>query len=168
MFQNLKKGSSVYVLDLREVPKFYTATVKEVGTPYYPQPTPGQMNPFMQQYVNISLDNGESWGVRANMDVESKNGITVSMTRDGLMPILTAANKESLDVINSVDRHRGNLKAYEQILKELDPGYAKAKEQDEEIKRLSSELASMKEILKTLPGEIKGMLKSETTKTTKQ
>ena len=94
MFLNLRKGSSVYVLDTRETPKFYVATVKEIGMPYYPQPTPGQLTPFQQQYINIVLDNNESWGVRTNMDVESKDGLTVSMTREGLMPAITAAQGE--------------------------------------------------------------------------
>ena len=155
MFQNLRKGSSVYVLDTRETPKFYVATVKEVGMPYYPQPTPGQLTPFQQQYINIVLDNNESWGVRANMDVESKGGLTVSMTR------------ESSDIINSFDRHKANLSAYDQILKDLDPSYAKTREQDEEIKRLNSELTEIKNLMKAVPSlnDIKSLLKPETTKT---
>ena len=136
MFLNLRKGSSVYVLDTRETPKFYVATVKEIGIPYYPQPTPGQLTPFQQQYINIVLDNNESWGVRTNMDVESKDGLTVSMTRD-------------------------------QILKELDPSYAKTREQDEEIKRLNKELADLKGLIKSVPtlNDIKSLLKPETPKT---
>ena len=167
MFQNLKKGSSVYVLDTRETPKFYVATVKEVGMPYYPQPTPGQLTPFQQQYINIVLDNNESWGVRANMDVESKGGLTVSMTREGLMPAITACQKESSDIINSFDRHKANLSAYDQILKDLDPSYAKTREQDEEIKRLNSELTEIKNLMKAVPSlnDIKSLLKPETTKT---
>ena len=167
MFLNLRKGSSVYVLDTRDTPKVYVATVKEIGIPYYPQPTPGQLTPFQQQYINIVLDNNESWGVRTNMDVESKDGLTVSMTREGLMPAITAAQKESTDIINSFDRHKANLAAYDQILKELDPSYAKTREQDEEIKRLNKELADLKGLIKSVPtlNDIKSLLKPETPKT---
>ena len=170
MFQNLRKGSSVYVLDTRETPIFYTAAVKEVGVPYYPQPTPGQLTPFQQQYINITIENNEPWGVPVNLDVVSKDGLTVSMTREGLMPAITAAQKESSDIINSFERHKANLAAYDQILKDLDPSYAKAKAQDEEIKRLNNELSEIKSIIRSVPSleDIKGLFdKQGTPKTAK-
>ena len=55
MFQNLKKGSLVYVFDNREQPKFYTANVKDVSAPYIPPQKPGQFSP-MQQFINISIE----------------------------------------------------------------------------------------------------------------
>lgn len=170
MFQNLRKGSSVYVLDTRETPKFYTATVKDVGMPYYPQPTPGQLAPFQQQYINITIDGNEPWGVPVNLDVVSKDGLTVSMTRDGLMPAITAAQRESSDIISSYDRHKANIAAYDQILKDLDPTYAKSQAQDEEIKRLNSELSEIKNIIRSVPSleDIKGLFdKQGTPKTAK-
>ena len=101
------------------------------------------------------------------MDVESKGGLTVSMTREGLMPAITAGQKESSDIINSFDRHKANLSAYDQILKDLDPSYAKTREQDEEIKRLNSELTEIKNLMKAVLSlnDIKSLLKPETTKT---
>lgn len=168
MFQNLKKGSSVYVLDTRNVPKFYTATVKEVGVPYYPQPTPGQMAPFNQQYINITIDSNDPWGVPANLDVVSKDGLTVSMTRDGLMPAVTAGKQECVDAINSFEKHKVNLSAYEQILNDIDPSYAKAKAQDEEIKNLKDTISNLTDRINSIPtlDDLKSLLtKPETTKT---
>lgn len=167
MFQNLKKGSLVYILDTRNAPKYYTATVKEVGMPYYPQPTPGQLTPFNQQYINITIEGNEPWGVPVNLDVVSKDGLTVSMTREGLMPTITAGRQECIDVINSYDKQKANLAAYEQILKDLDPSYAKAKAQDEEIQKVNDRLAIIEDALKGIPSlnDIKSLLKPETIKT---
>ena len=80
---------------------------------------------------------------------------------------IRAAQKESTDIINSFDRHKANLAAYDQILKELDPSYAKTREQDEEIKRLNKELADLKGLIKSVPtlNDIKSLLKPETPKT---
>ena len=167
MFQNLKKGSTVYVLDTRDIPRFYTASVKDVGLPYYPQPNPGQLSPFSQQYINITIDNHEPWGVPANLDVVSKDGITVSMTREGLMPAVTAGKQESIDAVNSYERHKSNMTAYEEILKELDPSYAKAKAQDEEIKNLRSIIDGLNDKLSKVPTleDLRGLLsKPEPTK----
>ena len=92
------------------------------------------------------------------------------MTREGLMPAITAAQKESSDIINSFERHKANLAAYDQILKDLDPSYAKAKAQDEEIKRLNNELSEIKSIIRSVPSleDIKGLFdKQGTPKTAK-
>lgn len=151
MFQNLKKGSLVYVLDTREMPKFYTESVKEVGMPYYPQPSPGQLAPFQQQYINITIGDRAPWGIPVNTDVATNEGITISMTREGLMPTVTAAQKQSMDIVNSFEQHKNYLAAYENILQELDPSFAKTKKQDEEINRLNKEIAQLKDIMAKVP-----------------
>ena len=65
MFSDIHKGSIVHVFDTRETPRYYTAMVKEVSQPYIPQrPNTPQWTPLpMQQYVNITIDGSEPWGV---------------------------------------------------------------------------------------------------------
>lgn len=161
----------VYVLDGRDTPKYYTATVKDVSAPYFPQQKPGTFNPMpMQQFINISIDGNEPWGVPINLYVVSKDGLTVSMTRDGLMPTITAGHQDCINAINSFERNKTNLAAYEQILKDIDPGYAKTKEQEEEIKRLNGLVESLTARLEKIPtaDDIKSLLSNmQTVKTAK-
>ncbi len=141
MFSDLKKGSLVHVLDLRDTPKYYTATVQEVSAPYFPAPKPGMFNPVPgQQYININIDGSEPWGVPANNSVVSRDKLTVSMTRDGLLPALTAAQKESTDIVQSYERHKSALAAYEEITRQLDPSYAASKAQDDRIRGLEERI----------------------------
>lgn len=170
MFANLRKGSKVYVLDTRDTPRFYTAEVKDVSQPYYPQMQPGQFSAIPgQQFVNINIDGSVPWGVPVNLDTVTKDGLTVSMTRDGLMPAITAAQQESQNIVNSYDKHKANLVAYEQILKDIDPMYARSVEQDAEIQRLQEIIAEQNARIKQLPtmDDFKKFFEKEQAKTTK-
>lgn len=149
MFKDLRSGSIVYILDNRETPRYYTATLKAVSEPYTPQPQLGQYPPIVQQYVNITIDN-EPWGVPINLETVSKNGLTVSCTREGLMSEVNSMYRTTMEAINSFDKQKENAKAYEQILRDLDPAYAKTKAQDEKIESLQSEISSMSANMKAL------------------
>ena len=94
MFQNLRKGSLVYVFDNREQPKFYTANVKDVSAPYFPPQKPGQFSP-MPQFINISIEGNEPWGVPMQADIVSKDGLTVATTREVLKPTIMEAQQAS-------------------------------------------------------------------------
>lgn len=58
--------------------------------------------------------------------------------------------RTTMEAINSFDKQKENAKAYEQILRDLDPAYAKTKAQDEKIESLQSEISSMSANMKAL------------------
>lgn len=173
MFSEIQKGSVVYVLDTRgTTPKYYTASVKEVSQPYMPNPQqsyrPGQFNALpTQQYVNITVEGNAPWGVPANLSVVTQEGLTVSMTREGLKAAVIAAQQESQHVVDSYEKHKSNLQTYETILRELDP----AKAQEAELQTLRSEVADLKGRLSDMPtlSDIKALFeKSQTIKPEKK
>ena len=162
MFQNLRKGSLVYVFDNREQPKFYTANVKDVSAPYFPPQKPGQFSP-MPQFINISIEGNEPWGVPMQADIVSKDGLTVATTREVLKPTIMEAQQASRDIVESFDRHKANLKVYDEILMQLDPEAARSKELEAENRELRKMLADMNERLSQIPTaeELRSLVKSE-------
>lgn len=150
MFKDLRSGSVVYVLDKRETPRFYTAMVKSVSGPYFPQLQPGQFTPVQQQFVNLIIENQESWGVPADGLTVTKEGLTVSCSRDNLLTEVTALHSSTMEMINSHEKLKEDARAYEQIMRDLDPAYAKTKAQDEKIEGLQSEIASLASNVKSL------------------
>ena len=162
MFQNLRKGSLVYVFDNREQPKFYTANVKDVSAPYFPPQKPGQFSP-MPQFINISIEGNEPWGVPMQADIVSKDGLTVATTREELKPTIMEAQQASRDIVESFDRHKANLKVYDEILMQLDPEAARSKELEAENRELRKMLADMNERLSQIPTaeELRSLVKSE-------
>ena len=168
MFQNLKKGSLVYVFDNREKPKYYTAVVKDVSAPYFPPPKQGQFTPT-QQFINITIDGNEPWGVPMLADIVSKDGLTVSTSREGLKPTITEAQRFSRDIVESYDRHKANLEMYDEILLQLDPEAARTKELEAENRELRNLLAGINERLNKIPTteELRSLTKAETPAKTK-
>lgn len=162
MFQNLKKGSLVYVFDNREQPKFYTANVKDVSAPYIPPQKPGQFSP-MQQFINISIEGNEPWGVPMLADIVSKDGLTVATTRDGLKPTIMEAQQMSRDIVESYEKHKANLEIYDSILMQLDPEAARTKELESENRELRRMIADMNERISKIPTaeELRSLVKSE-------
>ena len=54
MFANLTKGSCIYVLDMRDTPKYYMATLDEAPQPDFP--APGNFPPAQP---SVSFPEGE-------------------------------------------------------------------------------------------------------------
>lgn len=168
MFQNLKKGSLVYVFDNREKPKYYTAVVKDVSAPYFPPLKQGQFTPT-QQFINITIDGNEPWGVPMLADIVSKDGLTVATSREGLKPTIVEAQQMSREIVESYDQHKVNLETYDEIMLQLDPEAARSKELESENRELRRMLADMNERMSKVPtmDELRSLLKAETTAKTK-
>lgn len=122
----------------------------------------GQFSP-MQQFINISIEGNEPWGVPMLADIVSKDGLTVATTREVLKPTIMEAQQASRDIVESFDRHKANLKVYDEILMQLDPEAARSKELEAENRELRKMLADMNERLSQIPTaeELRSLVKSE-------
>lgn len=60
----------------------------------------------------------------------------------------------SKSILSSIQQHESNIKACENILKELSPIYAKEQERDEAIDDISTRMNRMEEILARLESRI--------------
>ena len=58
--------------------------------------------------------------------------------------------KTSKDVLDSIDKHKASISAYEKILKELNPVYAKEAERDEAITSLTQQVDGIQSALTRL------------------
>lgn len=156
MFANLTKGSCIYVLDTRNEPKYYMATLDEAPQPYYP--SPGNFPPAQP---SISFPVGDQkWVVPVNADMVTKDGLTVTTSRERLVDAVSAARQQCLNVINSYEKQKANLEIFERIMCEISPAYAGQAQRDEEVQNLRREvqelrksqgdLATMREMLESL------------------
>lgn len=156
MFANLTKGSCIYVLDMRSTPKYYMATLDEAPQPYFPAP-----GNFPPSQPSVSFPVGDQkWVVPVNADMVTKDGLTVTTTRERLIDAVNAARQQSQNVVDSYERHKANLAIFDQIMREVNPAYAGQAERDEqmqdlrkevqELRRSQNDLASMKSMLEAL------------------
>lgn len=164
MFANLTKGSSVFVLDTRDIPRCYKAVVKEISQPFTRPANPAQPN-FMppQLFVRLTTDNNETWEVPTSMKWVSKEGLTIAMEREDILSAVNVAKQDSIQIVNSYERHKKNIEMYEQILREFDPSYAATKERDAEIQRLNNVVNDLSQRLSKVPtlDDLKNLLSKE-------
>ena len=73
---------------------------------------------------------------------------------------VNSMRQKSLDIINSVDRHKKIIQDCEVLLQRLNPEFAEQKQQKQEIDMLKTQVSEMMNGMK----ELMAQLKKETTK----
>lgn len=138
MFANLTKGAPVYVLDMRGTPKYYMATLEEAPQPYFP--APGNFPPA-QPSVSFPVGD-QKWVVPVNADMVTKDGLTVTTSRERLIDAINAAKQQSQSVVDSYEKHKANLEVFDQIMREVNPAYAGQAQRDKELQELRAEVGT--------------------------
>ena len=153
MFQALRKGSTVYVLDRTSEPEVKIGYVENVSIPrpMYPTYNPAaSLGTNMQTVVDITLrldDENKEFCVPSNLSLHTYGDYTLSENKEAMISEVDSLMKNSKDVLDSVDKHKQAIAAYEKILKSLNPVYARESERDEAINTLSSQVDSIQNAL---------------------
>lgn len=141
MFSALSQGSLIYVLDKTSRPSFkvgqVTAVTKPENTNFnYLQGT------FNQSPIDIKvvIDGKEQpfSGIPSNLSYVTYNGgkVVLSETKQGIQQEVEAILQNSKQIVENLDTYKQNIIDCENILKELNPQFAKDKERDERLDSL--------------------------------
>lgn len=142
MFQNLRAGSIVYILQKDEPPALSIKTVSNVVSStgfnnYLPQTIDIQVKiddvvtDFKQLPGQLSI---------ANYD----NGKTIiSDSKDIIIQEVNNMINNSQQILNSIPYHQSVLETGEQILRQLNPELAKQKDQEDKINNLESKIGGI-------------------------
>ena len=155
MFQNLRKGQSLYVLYKSE-PRVEIAEVDTVGVPT-PQfsATNFSQSQYMQpkNTIDIKVKIGDQvidlQKLPADSDIAdfAANGMVISTNRDCILAELETMRTSSLRILDSIDKHKGNVDACTKLIEDLNPQLKQEAERNKEIDGLKSEIATMKDML---------------------
>lgn len=156
MFQTLRKGSTVYVLDRTKEPEVKIGYVDNVSLPrpMYPTYNPAaSLGTNMQMVVDLTLridDENKEFCVPSNLSLHTYGDYTLSENKEAMISEVDSLMKTSKDVIDSVDKHKNAIAAYEKILKDLNPVYAKEQERDEAISSLTQQVNGIQSAINRL------------------
>lgn len=156
MFSTLRKGSSVYILDRTSTPEVKVGYVENVSMPrpMYPTYNPSvSLGTNMSQVVDMKIridDDTKEFCVPSTLSIHSYGDYTLSENKEGMISEVDSLLQSSKDIINSIDKHKANITAYEDILKTLNPIYAKEQERDTAISTLSSRVDGIQNSLDRL------------------
>lgn len=141
MFGALSQGSSLFVLDKADgTPKLKIATVESSTYPTsytnMPWVSPGQTLD-----LSVAFADGEKVKFEklpASSSVYAYDKAVVTETRELMQQQVEAAHRQSKAVLDSIPVHERALVAYDGILKQLSPTYAKESQTDERLNKLEA------------------------------
>lgn len=159
MFQNLRVNSQVYILHKDNNPYIECGSVMSVSAPKpkYPSNMPigsfPQVETVVDLVVNINGQNTNFNGLPAGLDVADfgQNGnIVITCSRDAMNNEVTMMKQKSMDIVNSIDYHRGVIANCDKMLNLLNPEYAEKQRQEREMSDMREQMAQMSKTLNAL------------------
>lgn len=160
MFSALRQGSTVYILRKGEKPDLRIGTVTAVSDP---MPKFGQAPIYGQQMpttVNITVKVDESTMTFEKLDsgvaimTYPNENTVVASSREAMSAEVDAMLRTSQQIIDSVPYHNSVLASCDNILRTLNPQFAKEKEREEKIVKLEDKVCGMENTL----ADIRNML----------
>ena len=156
MFSTLRQNSPIYVLDKKDSPVLKKGIIETVSPQrsrtgsFYGQP----MDMIVDIRVNIDGTSQEFKNIPANLSIANDGNIVISETKEAMSTEVDSMLSISKQILESVDYHKDVIDKCEQILKDLNPQFAKDKLQEEKINSLESRIGGVENTL----GDIKDML----------
>lgn len=157
MFSGLRQGATLYVLDKSEEPKVIIGYVENVTAPhpmyktYNPAVSFGaNMQTVVDIIVKIGNDKKEFVGVPSTNTIHSYGDYVLSENKEGMIQEVDAMLSNSKAIVESIEQHKANITACENILKQLNPVYAKEQQRDEAIDNISGRMDRMEDVLARL------------------
>ena len=153
MFQNLRPSAQIYILHKEGDPYIEYGSVVSVTAPKAKYPSPPQFaNPYqqMEMVVDVAVSiNGQNMnlqGLPAGADIAdfgTNGNIVVSCSRDAMNGELSTMKQKSLDILGSVEYHKGVIEACDKMLNLINPEYAAKQQQEQKISELEKQLSEM-------------------------
>lgn len=162
MFQGLRQGSILYILDKNDKPTLREGQVTGISNPQtkYGQYSPGQVyGQSVETTVDVTVKIGDEIvnleKLPALLSIADHKGVVVSESKDAMINEVAGMLRASTQIIESVPYHEGVKESCEEIMLRLNPSLKKEKDQEQKINSLEQEITGMKSTL----NEIRDLLK---------
>lgn len=161
MFQSLRQGSTIYVLEKSDIPTLKMGQVLNVGqpTPVYNTQTAGitmGLHPTMEVAIRAKVEDkeGDFSHLPAGQSVYDYGNMVVADSREAMLSEIDNISRNAQQRLDSRDKDEATVAACRDMFKKLNPNYAKEVERDEAIGNLNSRLdgieTTMSQVLKLL------------------
>lgn len=149
MFSGVRQGSLFYILEKGEELKLKTAQVVSVSNPqpkFNPIPVAqafGQTEMVVDIKVSVGEETLEFKQLGATQTIANSGNVVVSDSREAMSAEVEGLLRTSRQVIESVPYHEKVLISCDAMLRELNPTFAKEKEQEEKIGALEERMGNI-------------------------
>lgn len=154
IFKDIKSGYPVYILDRGKM-EAVTGKVVGVSGPRYMQMQGIQQT---QIVVDITIETdgvSQQYAIPESLSVTYSGDLVLSTDREGILREVEALKGKSVDIVNSIDKHKATIESCDRILQEWNPAFAERKKQEERITGLESKVDKISDMLSSFLSEFK-------------
>lgn len=142
MFSALRQGTILYILEKGENPSLKVGQVISVTQPNYSSNF--LINtPTVDINVKVGDQNMDFKNVPSSQSVVNYTNTVITETKELMSNEVDNMLQSSKSIVNSVTYHNNVIASCENILKELNPRFAKEKERDEDINNLKNKMGGI-------------------------
>lgn len=94
--------------------------------------------------VKLNGDKKEFVGIPSNLSIHGYGDIVISESREAMISEVDGMLQSSKSIVDSVEYHKKMITQCEEMLKQLNPAYAKEQERDGAIDSLKSEVETLR------------------------
>lgn len=176
MFSGLRQGSLFYILEKGEDLNLKIGQVVSVSNPQpkYNQYISAQTFAQPETTVDVKVKIGEETldfkQLPSNLSIANfgQNGVVVSESKDAMSAEVESMLRTSRGILESIPYHEKVMHICDSMLRELNPQFAKEKEQEEKIGMLENRMGSIEGTLNDMMGMLSKALNKNTSSKIKE
>ena len=149
MFSTLRQNSPIYILDKKGSPVLKKGIIESVSPQrsksgsFYGQP----LDMVVDIVVNVDSTKEEFKNIPASLSIANDGNLVISESKEAMSTEVDSMLSISKQILESVDYHQEVIEKCEQILKDLNPQFAKDKLQEEKINSLEERIGGVENTL---------------------
>ena len=158
MFQSLRQNSQIYIFHKGNSPLLEVGTVTNVPIPRAKYPSIPSFGQPQEMVIDLTVKVGDRVvnysGLPATAEIADSNSngdsVVVSDSRGAMNAEIFSYKQRSIDVINSIDQHKGIISGCDAILNDLNPEYAQKQQQEAKLSNLEEQMNIMAQNMQNL------------------